>query len=354
MNFLFDGKGIEFEHIQRLQQLGAQNKTNRLLEEQAKAAEAEKKLPQCPHCGGRLPGRFNLCKSCGEKVYWGHPHTRDPFSTNADAESNRISVERNLREQAAAQAQQQARVEAELKEIRDRQGFAVRLQTEFPAIAGLSVFASVAVFANEAWRMTQWAGDTDISAYDGIWDAVQQYSQADPGSAARAWQAIALAVFFSLLSSSVVAKAHRFAVALGFGAATGGMIFYGMPIWVWMFPAVVTVSELFSKGGVLGVMSDNEKQYRQAYAVAGGRITSLTDGIAAWWSAQSDEEPGGNTTQPDFWYVRKGGAGGKIRRVTRSELVAAARAGKLKASYELSRSPGGPFRPVSAADFKAG
>jgi hypothetical protein len=354
MSFLFDGKGIEFEHIQRLQQLGAQNKTNRLLEEQARAAEAEKKLPQCPHCGGRLPGRFNLCKNCGETVHWGHPNTRDPFRTSADAENNRTSVERKLREEAEAQAQHQASVEAELREIRDRQGFVVRLQTEFPAIAGLGVFASVAVFANEAWRMSQWARDTDLSAYDGFWDAVQQYSQADSGSAARAWQAIALAICFCLLSSSVIAKSHRFAVALGFGAATGGMIFCGMPMWVWMFPAVVAVSELFSKGGVLGVISEKEQQYRQAYAVAGGRVTSLTDGIAAWRKAQSDEEPGGNTTQPDLWYVRKGGAGGKIRRVTRSDLLAAARAGKLKADYELSRSPTGPFRPVSATDFKAG
>jgi hypothetical protein len=354
MSFLFDGKGFEFEHLQRLQQLGAQNKTNQLLQEQARAAEAEKKLPQCPHCGGRLPGRFNLCKNCGETVHWGHPNTRDPFRRSADAENNRASVERKLREEAEAQAQHQASVEAELREIRDRQGFVVRLQTEYPAIAGLGVLASIAVFANEAWRMSQWARDTDLSAYDGFWDAVQQYSQADPGSAARAWQAIALAVFFSYLGSSVVAKSHRFAVALGFGAATGGMMFYGMPIWVWMFPAVVTVSELLSKGGILGVISANEQVYRQVYAVAGGKASALAGGISALLKAQAEDEYVGNATQPDLWYVRKGGDGGQIRRVTRSDLVAAARAGKLKANYELSRSPTGPFRPVSAAEFKAG
>ena len=70
---------------------------------------------------------------------------------------------------------------------------------------------------------------------------------------------------------------------------------------------------------------------------------------AEWWKSLGDDEQ----VDEEVWYVRKGGDGGKIRRVTRSSLVGAANAGKLKTHYELSRSPGGPFRPISATEFKA-
>lgn len=76
-NSLFDGEGLEFEHIQRLQaanqRAAAQGKLNEIERHlAADAAERERvaKLPRCPACGGALEGRFRKCRHCQSDIAW--------------------------------------------------------------------------------------------------------------------------------------------------------------------------------------------------------------------------------------------------------------------------------------------
>lgn len=80
-NFLFDGEGIEYEHLQRA--LAAQQR-QRLLEEQRRLARDQQNLTstpggtvapidprlQCPACGGPLPGQFRKCMYCQCNLVW--------------------------------------------------------------------------------------------------------------------------------------------------------------------------------------------------------------------------------------------------------------------------------------------
>jgi hypothetical protein len=211
---LFDGQGVEFHHLQRMQQVNAQNKTNQILQA---AAQAEALKPQCPHCGGRLPGRFDLCANCNRPLYWGHDSTHHPFKTSAEAQQDRAAVAQQLQEAAAAQARQ----DAEFQATCDRHGVIVR----FPALGITGICVAIA-----------WA------AYQGG----QYLFQPDPSRIARLWEIGAVACLS--VSSLVGVAIPPLALIVVFLGEAGCMAYYGMPAWVWSIPLVAAVTELFSKG----------------------------------------------------------------------------------------------------------
>lgn len=210
------------------------------------------------------------------------------------------------------------------------------------------------------------------------WDEFNRYIQVDP-AAANFWQHAALLCFLltflgdffhysPAMDKSIWGEDRKefsyawtpFAVAGLFSFEAGCMIFFGMPVWVWMLPVVVAISELFSKDGSqtitsgLGVIV---AAHAPAYENTRNQYKAVRDqykAVATWWKSLGDEEPTAGEDQEGFWYVRKAGDARKLRRVTRSELVQAARAGKLKANYEVSRSADGPFRPVAEIRFTNG
>lgn len=72
-------------------------------------------LPKCPHCGGAIPGRYDVCTHCGRELHWGGDRTHEPFKTSDAARRDR---EAEIREQEEirrkeADAQQQARLKQE-------------------------------------------------------------------------------------------------------------------------------------------------------------------------------------------------------------------------------------------------
>ena len=116
---LFDGQGVEFHHLQRMQQLRAANETNRLLQQ---AREEEARLPKCPHCGGAIPGRHSVCKHCRRELYWG---PNGPFATAAQAANDEARSKREAetrRREAAALEANRLHEEAEKKKYATRSG----------------------------------------------------------------------------------------------------------------------------------------------------------------------------------------------------------------------------------------
>jgi len=216
---LFDGQGVELHHLQRMLQVNAQNKTNQLLQA---AAQAEALKPQCPHCGGRVPGRFDLCANCNRQLFWGHDSTHNPFKTSAEALQDRARVSQQLQEAVAEQARQQAeqaRQQAEFQATCDRHGFIVR----FPAIGIIGLCAVMLLAAYQAG----------------------QYPP-DPSRIARLWEIAAIACLsVTFLIGLVVPPLVLLVVFL---VEAGCMAYYGMPAWVWGMPVVAALSELFSKG----------------------------------------------------------------------------------------------------------
>lgn len=59
--------------------------------------------PQCPHCGGRFPGKFAVCSHCTREVFWGYsrPHKTKEAAV-ADTRSAKDAYERRETAQAAA------------------------------------------------------------------------------------------------------------------------------------------------------------------------------------------------------------------------------------------------------------
>lgn len=72
-NPLFDGKGIEFEH---LQEMLAATQRQKLVDQVAHLRSElshDKNIPrnrQCPICGGRLTGEFQKCPNCSSSLSW--------------------------------------------------------------------------------------------------------------------------------------------------------------------------------------------------------------------------------------------------------------------------------------------
>ena len=65
---LFDGQGIEFDHLQRLQQQRKTSEIRRLLEQEARQRRG---VCPCPHCGGGIPQvGASVCMHCRRELYW--------------------------------------------------------------------------------------------------------------------------------------------------------------------------------------------------------------------------------------------------------------------------------------------
>ena len=74
-NPLFDGQGIEFHHLQRLDQRKQSQEIQKLLKEQNKLAaeqtRQQKGVCPCPHCGGGVPQvGVAVCMHCRRDLYW--------------------------------------------------------------------------------------------------------------------------------------------------------------------------------------------------------------------------------------------------------------------------------------------
>lgn len=75
-NPLFDGEGIEAEHLLLGGALLGQAATNKKLNDIKKELQKKPKQgPPCPHCGGKLPGdaqskQYSTCCHCGSSIYW--------------------------------------------------------------------------------------------------------------------------------------------------------------------------------------------------------------------------------------------------------------------------------------------
>jgi len=74
-NPLFDGQGIEFHHLQRLDQRKQSQEIQKLLKEQnklvAEQTRQQKGVCPCPHCGGGVPQvGVAVCMYCRRELYW--------------------------------------------------------------------------------------------------------------------------------------------------------------------------------------------------------------------------------------------------------------------------------------------
>lgn len=74
-NPLFDGQGIEFHHLQRLDQRKQSQEIQKLLKEQNKLAAEQTRQQRgvcpCPHCGGGVPQvGVAVCMHCRRELYW--------------------------------------------------------------------------------------------------------------------------------------------------------------------------------------------------------------------------------------------------------------------------------------------
>jgi len=64
---LFDGKGLELEHVQRLQ---AARQREEMLKKLGRKPVQSPRGPQCPVCGGKLAGQFRKCQHCASDLAW--------------------------------------------------------------------------------------------------------------------------------------------------------------------------------------------------------------------------------------------------------------------------------------------
>ncbi len=145
---LFDGEGLEFEHIQRFQ-AAAQRK--RLTEQQEKSAqqletlaqqqekiaqglERERKriarLPQCPYCGGRLEGRFELCMHCRSPISWVEQIPCKPGDEVAVKRRLAEDRKRRLAEEHSKRVAAELARQKEEKEAKERQAKAEERQVQ--------------------------------------------------------------------------------------------------------------------------------------------------------------------------------------------------------------------------------
>lgn len=217
---LFDGKGFDFHHFQRMQQLHEQKKTNRLLQE---AAEEESRQPQCPHCGGRLPGRFDVCVNCNRELHWGREH--NPYKSSNDLHKAIAAEKRQLErtaEQLVQAAEAKAHQQAEYQAMLDRHGIIVR----FPIFAVGGMLCAV-VYAAFAYGQHLY-GQNDVDHIASFW---------------RAGAAFCLSV--TLVFGVGVAPSILIAVLFIEAAC---MVYFGMPLWLWATGLVVIVTEMLSLG----------------------------------------------------------------------------------------------------------
>lgn len=135
-NPLFDGQGIEFHHLQRLDQRKQSQEIQKLLKEQnrlaAEQARQRKGVCPCPHCGGGVPQvGVAVCMHCRRELHWvaGSCGATQEDATKL-ANKARLTEQARVRKQAESDRRWEAdaprREEAKKeKEHRERMGCAV-------------------------------------------------------------------------------------------------------------------------------------------------------------------------------------------------------------------------------------
>lgn len=93
---------------QNAELLKVQNQTNKLLDE---AARAEREKPQCPHCGGKLNGKFDICQHCRQELHYGVP--QNPFKTLIEAQQNILEIQRQKEVKRQKEVERQKKIEQE-------------------------------------------------------------------------------------------------------------------------------------------------------------------------------------------------------------------------------------------------
>ena len=93
-NWMFDGEGIEFSDLARLQQIKNQEKQLQELRRLNHIrSEASVKYGTCPYCRGDLPGEYELCKWCNRNLFWGG---KKAFKIASDANAFAAAEEQKL------------------------------------------------------------------------------------------------------------------------------------------------------------------------------------------------------------------------------------------------------------------
>lgn len=97
-NPLFDGQGLEFHHLQRLDQQKQAAATRRLLEEQERQRRG---VCPCPHCGGGIPKvGVSVCMHCRRELHWNGAScgaTKAQAQQIATAAAQQVASEKRLR-----------------------------------------------------------------------------------------------------------------------------------------------------------------------------------------------------------------------------------------------------------------
>ena len=219
-----------------------------------RAREAELRKPQCCHCGGRLPGRYDLCMHCSRNLYWGHPQTIQGFKTEADAQLDvqttgerlkRVAFEKDKRrrkENEERREQERARRESDqqmkllLREARlarqecDRHGVMVR-SPECAYVASVVAVLLLGGFMLIGIRMN-WTNPAEVRLFT-AWCLPVSFFVV---------YAITLLIATWQISISPVKWAGIFLIE------AICMALWGSPVWVYGLPIVTALTELFSAG----------------------------------------------------------------------------------------------------------
>jgi hypothetical protein len=73
----------------------------------------------CPHCGGSMPGRYNVCIHCKRDVFWGSPQNPRPFASQHAASEDALRA----RQIAAAAADKQFQIEQQRRLKEDERAY---------------------------------------------------------------------------------------------------------------------------------------------------------------------------------------------------------------------------------------
>jgi hypothetical protein len=212
---LFDDEAIE--NLQRMAQINARN---RLIAMKNAAIEAEKRKPQCPHCGGRLPGRFSYCANCNRELFWGHSATRDPFTTFGEAQYNISQVTKGIKEKQAAELRAKEEAQAKL----EQHGLLVLgVGLSFPIIVcGVLVYA--------VYLLAQYFYFPENEYID------------------RLWLTGAVAGFAT--TAKVGLSFHPFVVMMALAVQAFAMASYSLPVSIWAITGVSGLAELLPQRNV--------------------------------------------------------------------------------------------------------
>jgi hypothetical protein len=163
---LFDGEGLEAEHLLQLQQLREQSdlnahlsSINSTLGDLAQESARVQTLPQCPWCGGRLDGRFEVCRHCSREIRWVEwfpckPGEETDLRRKVDERSR--AIEDSYRTKAANAAYQR---QIDFERLRNARARNTYLMSVIVGLSGLltvffaapSIVSWIAIFLSALW-----------------------------------------------------------------------------------------------------------------------------------------------------------------------------------------------------------